>query len=189
MKIIKHALDGLIEIQPDVYNDNRGYFFDNFCAKAYEAVFGRRLNFVQTSTAYNACKNTFRGIHFQLYPYAQAKLVQCTSGSALDIVVDLRLNSPTYKKYVCIKVSAVEKNILYIPVGFGHAYLTLEDNTSIMYMMSNDYCFESSRTLSFLDPDINLKLTTDVKNMIISEKDKNGMLLKDLEKDLAMLKE
>ena len=134
MKITKTDIEGLLVIEPFVYNDDRGYFFESYNLKAYKDL-GIDVDFVQDNQSCSK-KNVLRGLHFQKPPFAQAKLVSVIKGSVMDVVVDIRKESPTYGKYFSIVLSSSNKKLLYIPEGFAHGFLTLEDDTIFSYFVS-----------------------------------------------------
>src|SRR5579872_1043663 len=137
IEIIKTPLEGVILIKPRVFYDNRGYFFESYNRHRWQEA-GLLIDFVQDNQSMSQ-KNTLRGLHFQAPPYAQGKLVRVVKGSALDVAVDIRKNSPTFGKYFAQELS--ENNFLqmYIPEGFAHGFLTLEDNTVFAYKCTNYY--------------------------------------------------
>ena len=138
--------------------------------------------FIQDNHSFTKKKGTIRGIHFQINPKAQTKLVRCTNGKILDIAVDLRKGSPTYKKWIAVELTEESKKMLYIPKGFGHAFLTLSDNVEVQYKVDEYYSKEHDRSIRFDDPEINIKWCLEkygIKEIILSEKDKNAPYLKD----------
>lgn len=168
MKITQTELQGLLLIEPDVFRDERGYFCETY-NEAKLSQLGFTQNFVQDNES-KSSKGVLRGIHFQKPPFAQAKLVRVVSGSVIDFAVDLRKGSPTYGKYKAVKLDAEKKNMLYLPEGFGHAFVSLEDNTIFSYKCSNFYNKESESGILFSDPD--LAIDWQIENPILSDKDK-----------------
>jgi dTDP-4-dehydrorhamnose 3,5-epimerase len=175
MKIIETPLKGLYVIEPKVFKDERGYFYESYNQKMFQNA-GITDIFVQDNQSFSQ-KNVVRGLHFQSPPYAQAKLVRVIKGAVLDVVVDIRKNSPTYGKHYAVELTEENFLMLYIPVGFAHGFATLEDNTIFAYKCSNFYNKESEDTILWNDPD--LKINWNVQNPILSEKDKNGKLFRD----------
>ena len=176
MEIIKTPLEGLLIIKPDVFEDERGYFFESYNKKKLKAL-GIDVNFVQDNHSMTIKKGTLRGLHFQNTPHTQSKLIHCTRGSVLDVVVDLRKYSLTYKKWVAVLLSAENKKQLFIPKGFAHGFLTLDDNTEFEYKVDNHQNKLSERVVRFNDPDIGIEWGND--NPLLLDRDKNAPLLKD----------
>ena len=174
MNLIKTKLDGVYIVEPQVFGDERGWFMETYSAvKTPEIV----CNFVQDNQSYSKEKGILRGIHFQNGENAQAKLVRVVKGAVLDVAVDLRKGSPTYKQWVAIELSAENKKQLFIPRGFGHGFVTLSDDVEFVYKTDNYYNNESDRSIRFDDPEIGVEWG--VENPIFSEKDKKAPLLKD----------
>ena len=180
MKITKTKLDGVVIIEPDIFGDNRGFFMESWNKKKMEKV-GLYYDFVQDNHSKSTVKGTLRGIHFQKGDKAQAKLVRCVKGVVLDVAVDLRKNSPTFKQWVGVELSAENKKQLLIPRGFGHGFVTLTDDVEFLYKADNYYAPEAEGGIRWNDPDIGVEWG--VENPILSEKDKINPLLKDC-KDL-----
>ena len=178
MKISKTAIDGVVIIEPQVFEDERGYFFESYNqAKMEEA--GLHYNFIQDNQS-KSCYGTVRGIHFQKGEFAQAKLVRVLEGVVLDVAVDLRKNSPTFGKYVAIELSAENKKQLMIPRGFGHGFSVLSKTAVFAYKCDNVYNKASEGGIRFDDADIGVDWKINPKDAILSEKDKNAPLLKDV---------
>ena len=180
MNILKTKLNGVLVIEPDVYHDNRGWFFESWSKEK----FCIDVDFVQDGHTYCALKGTLRGIHFQKSPNAQSKLVRCTSGIILDAVVDIRMDSPTYCQYITVELSRDNFKQLFIPKGFAHGFLTLTDNVEIQYKMDSSYVADSDRCIRWDDPSIDIKWS--VENPILSERDKIAPLLKDIDNNFMM---
>ncbi len=172
MKIQNTPIEGLLIVHPTVYRDERGYFFESFNKKQFENSTGYKKEFVQDNQSLSQ-KNILRGMHFQNPPYSQAKLVRVIQGSVLDMVVDLRKNSSTYGQHFSLELT--EKNLLslFIPEGFAHGFLTLEDDTIFLYKCTEFYNKESEVTLMWNDK--GLAMDWKLENPIISEKDKTGI--------------
>ncbi|MBR2941761.1 MAG: dTDP-4-dehydrorhamnose 3,5-epimerase [Clostridia bacterium] len=168
MKRIDTKLPGVYIIEPDVHGDHRGYFMETYSTKAFEAM-GIDCCFVQDNQSFTAKKGTLRGIHFQNNPMAQAKLVRVTRGAVLDIAVDLRKGSPTYKQWIAEEISETNKRMLFIPRGFGHGFVTLTDDVEFCYKVDNLYSRECDRGVRFNDPDIGVEWGVDAP--ILSQKD------------------
>ena len=168
MKITQTELPGLLIIEPDVFRDERGYF-----CQTYNQGKLSQLGFNPTSVQDNesmSSKGVLRGIHFQKPPFAQAKLVRVIKGSVIDFAVDLRKGSPTFGKYKAVKLDAEKKNMFYLPEGFGHGFLSLEDDTVFSYKCSNFYNKESESGILWSDED--LAIDWQIENPILSDKDK-----------------
>lgn len=176
MKITKTKLDGVVIIEPDVFGDNRGFFMESWNKKKMEGA-GLCYDFVQDNHSKSTVKGTLRGIHFQKGDKAQAKLVRCVKGAVLDVAVDLRKNSPTFKQWVGVELSAENKKQLLIPRGFGHGFVTLTDDVEFLYKADNYYAPEADAGIRWNDPDI--AVDWGVENPILSEKDKKNPFLKD----------
>ena len=176
MKITKTKLEGVVIIEPDVFGDNRGFFMESWNKKKM-AEAGLDYDFVQDNHSKSTVKGTLRGIHFQKGDKAQAKLVRCVKGAVLDVAVDLRKNSPTFKQWVGVELSEENKKQLLIPRGFGHGFVTLTDDVEFLYKADNYYAPEADAGIRWNDPEIDVEWG--VENPILSEKDKNNPFLKD----------
>ena len=178
MNISKTAIEGVFIIEPQVFEDERGYFFESYNqAKMEEA--GLHYNFIQDNQS-KSCYGTVRGIHFQKGEFAQAKLVRVLEGTVLDVAVDLRKNSPTFGKYVAVELSAENKKQLMIPRGFGHGFSVLSKTAVFAYKCDNVYNKASEGGIRFDDPEIGVDWKINPKEAILSEKDKNAPLLKEV---------
>lgn len=175
MEIINTEINGLLIIKPKVFEDDRGYFFESYNKNVFSNL-GINVNFVQDNQSLSG-KNVLRGLHFQNTPFAQAKLVRVIKGSVLDVAVDIRKNSPTYGKHLSIELTEKNKTMFYIPEGFAHGFLTLEDETIFSYKCTNFYNKDSEGCILWNDPILNINWN--VHHPIISDKDKVGTLFKD----------
>ena len=182
MNIIKTPLKGLIIIEPPVFGDERGYFMETFSERAF-AKNDMDVHFVQDNESMSG-KNVLRGLHFQAPPNAQGKLVSVVSGRVFDVAVDIRKSSPTYGQSFGIELSAENKKRLYIPPGFAHGFLTLEENTIFQYKCTDFYAPQSEGGIAWDDPDINIQWPQKA-DLIISEKDKNNPLFVDFNTPFA----
>jgi dTDP-4-dehydrorhamnose 3,5-epimerase len=169
MEAISTSIDGLIILNPRIFYDERGWFFESFNQNVFNKLTNTSTNFVQDNQSCSK-KNVVRGLHFQAPPYAQGKLVSVIKGRVIDIAVDIRKNSPTYGKYVSVELSSENKLMLWIPEGFAHGFVALEDDTIFSYKCTNYYSKESERTLQWNDPD--LQIDWNIDKEILSEKDK-----------------
>ncbi|MBP3410449.1 MAG: dTDP-4-dehydrorhamnose 3,5-epimerase [Clostridia bacterium] len=176
MKRIDTALPGVCIIEPQVFGDHRGYFMETYSTKAF-AELGIDNLFVQDNQSFTAQKGTLRGIHFQNNPMAQAKLVRVTKGAVLDVAVDLRKGSPTYRQWVGVELSAENKRMLFIPRGFGHGFVTLTDDVEFCYKVDNLYSRECDRGIRFNDPAIGVDWG--VTEPVLSQKDTTSPMLCD----------
>ena len=177
MKVIKTKLEGVVIIEPDVYGDDRGFFMESWSQKKMEEA-GLFYNFVQDNHSMSSVKGTLRGIHFQKGDKAQAKLVRCVKGAVLDVAVDLRHNSPTYKQWIAVELSAENFRQLLIPRGFGHGFVTLTDDVEFLYKADNDYAPEFEGGIRWNDPEIGVEWG--VENPILSVKDEKNPFLNDV---------
>jgi dTDP-4-dehydrorhamnose 3,5-epimerase len=177
VEIEEKEIKGLIEIFPNVFGDQRGFFLETFNTSRYNDIL-RNIQFVQDNFS-SSNKGVLRGLHFQNPPYSQGKLVQVITGSALDVAVDLRRNSETYGQHVKVLLSSEKRNQFWIPEGFAHGFLSLEDNTIFSYKCTNYYNPQSEVTILWNDR--NLKIDWQIDNPIISPKDKEGVLFKDFD--------
>ena len=168
MEIIKTPLEGLLIIKPDVFEDERGYFFESFNYEKFLKI-GLDLKFVQDNES-KSKKGVLRGLHFQAPPFAQGKLVRVMRGSVLDVAVDIRKASPTYGKWESIVLSGQNKWMYWIPAGFAHGFATLEDDTIFFYKCTNGYNKASEGSILWNDGD--LSINWDVADPVISEKDR-----------------
>ena len=176
MNIIKTDVLDVYIIEPRVFGDHRGWFMESYSQRVLEDA-GLHYNFVQDNHSSSTVKGTLRGIHFQRGDKAQAKLVRCARGAVLDVAVDLRPNSPTYKRWVAVELSEGNKRQLLIPRGFGHAFLTLTDNVEFIYKADNYYAPEADGSILWNDPEIGVDWG--VEEPVLSQKDANAPLLKD----------
>ena len=175
MKITETNLKGVIIIEPQVFGDARGWFMETYHKLKTPQI---DCDFVQDNHSMSAQKGVLRGIHFQRPPMEQAKLIRCVSGAVRDFAVDLRPDSSTYKQWICVDLTAENKKQLFIPRGFGHAFLTLEENTEVLYKADNYYSPEHDGAVLWSDPDI--KIDWGFDHPILSEKDSKAPLLKEI---------
>lgn len=171
MDFIKCDIEGLLLIQPKVFGDERGYFFESFNQKSLEEAAGRTLSFCQDNQSLSNA-NVVRGLHFQSPPHAQGKLVRVTQGRVLDVVLDIRKNSPTLGQTYSVELSAENKLQLWIPEGFAHGFATLEDQTIFQYKCTNYYQPSAEKSVLWCDENLNIDWRVD--QAIISAKDQLG---------------
>ncbi len=169
MKVTKTEIDGLLIIEPRIFNDDRGYFYESYNkAKFTEA--GIDVDFVQDNQSFSH-KGAVRGLHGQADPFAQGKLVRVISGRVLDVAVDIRKNSPTFGKHVTVELSGENKTLFWIPAGFLHGFATLEDNTIFTYKVNNLYDKASEIGVIWNDADLNINWGLDKGDILLSPKD------------------
>lgn len=176
MKVTNFFIDGLLLFEPILYNDERGFFLESFNKQKFEKIIGYDVNFIQDNHS-KSIKNVFRGLHYQINPKAQSKLIRVIKGEIIDFVLDIRPNSKTFGKYISVNISAENKKQLWIPKGFAHGFLSLYDDTEIVYKVDEYYSKECDRCIKYNDPDINLPIPD---NVIVSKKDLEGKLLKEI---------
>ena len=177
MRRIDTALPGVCIVEPQAYGDHRGYFMETYSTRAFEQI-GITAVFVQDNQSFTAQKGTLRGIHFQNAPMAQAKLVRVTRGAVMDVAVDLRRGSPTYRQWVAVELSAENRRMLFIPRGFGHGFKTLTDDVEFCYKVDNLYSKEHDRGIRFDDPAIGVDWG-EVVEELLSAKDTSAPLLEE----------
>ena len=177
MNVIETKIDGLLILQPRVFGDDRGWFMESFNQQAFEQILKERnLDIPQFVQDNHSCsqKNTLRGLHFQKAPYAQGKLVRVVQGKAWDVAVDIRQHSPTFGQCVGIELTATNHRQFWIPAGFAHGFIALEDNTQFLYKTTNYYHKESERTILWNDDDLNIDWPVEGLELKLTEKDSDG---------------
>lgn len=180
MMVSPTKFDGVLIIEPKVFDDDRGWFMETYNKKTLEDQ-GINIDFIQDNRSLSKKKGSLRGLHYQKKPHAQSKLVRCIKGSAFDVVVDLRKDSRTYKQWLGVNLTEENKKSLFIPKGFAHGFLTLEDNTEIEYKVDDYWYKELEVSIRFDDPEIGIEWME--KDPILSQKDKNAFYLKDCDID------
>tara|TARA_B100000902_G_scaffold380503_1_gene415992 strand:+ start:48 stop:611 length:564 start_codon:yes stop_codon:yes gene_type:complete len=176
-----HLGNAVCELTPKKIEDKRGFFSEVYQKNSFEEI-GIKDHFIQENHSFSKNKYTFRGLHFQKPPFEQAKLVRVLQGSIIDIAVDLRVNSETYLQHRLIDLSAKNFKQVYVPVGFAHGFLTLEENCEISYKVSNPYDYESDVSISIFDEELGIELPCQKENITISDKDHDGVLINTLDK-------
>ncbi|MBB5703756.1 dTDP-4-dehydrorhamnose 3,5-epimerase [Ochrobactrum daejeonense] len=174
------SLPGIFEITPRKFGDDRGFFSETYNARSF-AEAGIDLTFVQDNHSYSATKGVVRGLHYQLPPFAQDKLVRVTRGAILDVAVDIRKSSPTFGKWVALEVSAEKWNQILVPKGFAHGFMTLVENTEVIYKVTDYYSPEHDRSIRFEDPAIGIEWPIPASEVQLSDKDRKAPLLADAE--------
>ncbi len=176
---IKTEIKDVILIKPKVFGDSRGFFMETYKKSEFEKA-GVSTNFVQDNHS-KSTKNVLRGLHFQKDPFAQGKLVRCIKGEIFDVAIDIRKNSPTFRKWVSIKLSEENKLMLWIPIGFAHGFLTLSDEAEIIYKVTdNEYAPEYEATIKWDDPEIGINWPLEGEP-ILSDKDRTAPFLREVE--------
>ncbi len=178
MKVVKTDIEGVVIIEPRVFGDERGYFFESFSQREFERQVGKVV-FVQDNES-RSVHGVLRGLHYQLPPYTQSKLVRAVSGMILDVVVDIRTGSPTYGKHLAIELSGENKRQLFIPKGFAHGLVVLSKEAVFQYKCDNFYAPEYEAGICYNDPDLRIDWRLPADVMILSEKDKNRPYFKDV---------
>ena len=163
-------LKGCFIIEPNVFKDSRGYFFESFNQNKFNALIGQEVNFVQDNESFSS-KGVLRGLHFQTGDYAQAKLVRAVKGTVLDVVVDMRKESPTFSKHFSIELSEDNKRQLFVPRGFAHGFIVLSETAIFSYKCDNFYNKPSEKGLRYDDPSLAIDWRLPTKEFIVSEKD------------------
>lgn len=179
MEIIKTALDGVYILEPHIFKDDRGYFFESFSQREFEEKI-RKINFVQDNES-KSSYGVMRGLHFQRPPYAQSKLVRCVKGAVLDVAVDIRKGSPTYGQHVAVELTADNHRQFFIPRGFAHGFAVLSDEAIFQYKCDNFYAPQADGGISILDASLNIDWLIPTEKAILSEKDTKHPLLQDFD--------
>ncbi|MBR5300832.1 MAG: dTDP-4-dehydrorhamnose 3,5-epimerase [Bacteroidales bacterium] len=181
MNVIKTDIEGLVVVEPKVFGDSRGYFFESYNSKAFEEAVGD-VTFVQDNESMSSY-GVVRGLHFQKPPHAQAKLVRVVKGKVLDVAVDLRKDSPTFGRHVAVELSEENHKQLFIPRGFAHGFSVLSDEVVFQYKCDNYYAPHSEGAIAWDDPDLAIDWKIPAEMVHLSEKDRNHPKFKDI-KDL-----
>ena len=179
MNVIKTAIEGLLIIEPKVFGDSRGYFFETWKKDAFAEV-GITCEFVQDNESMSSY-GVLRGLHWQAAPYTQAKLVRVIQGAVLDVAVDIRKGSPTYGRHVAIELSGENKRQIFIPRGFAHGFAVLSQQAIFAYKCDNPYCPQSERGMRFDDPALGIDWQVSPEKWNLSEKDKTHPLFSQIE--------
>ncbi len=172
MKISKTKLEGVFIIEPKVFGDDRGYFSETFRQDIFEDAIGHKVNFLQDNES-KSSYGVLRGLHYQLPPFSQSKLVRVIEGSVLDVAVDIRKGSPTYGEYFALELSAENKKQLFVPRGFAHGFLVTSPSAIFSYKVDNYYAPEYDRGVLYNDSTIGINWGIDIDKLLLSEKDKN----------------
>lgn len=178
MKIIRTNIEGLLIIEPTIFEDSRGYFMESFSQKEFQNIVGK-IDFVQENES-KSKYGVVRGLHFQQGEYAQAKLVRVVIGSVLDVAVDIRVGSPTFGQHLAIELSEDNKRQLFIPRGFAHGFSVLSEEAIFQYKCDNYYNPQSEGAILWNDPQLNIDWKIPQENILLSDKDKTNNLLSTL---------
>jgi|TARA_B110000093_G_C12921715_1_gene389461 dTDP-4-dehydrorhamnose 3,5-epimerase len=170
MTATETKLKGCFIIEPQVFKDNRGYFFESFNQDSFNELIGEAIDFVQDNESFSS-KGVLRGLHFQTGDYAQAKLVRVVKGKVLDVVVDMRKNSPTFSKHFSIELSEENKTQLFVPKGFAHGFIVLSETATFSYKCDNFYDKASEQGLRYDDPSLGIDWKLPSNELIVSDKD------------------
>ena len=179
MEVIKTAIDGVVIIEPKVFKDQRGYFFESFSQREFEAKV-RKINFVQDNESMSSY-GVMRGLHFQRPPYTQSKLVRCVRGKVLDVAVDIRKGSPTYGQHVAVELSEDNHRQFFVPRGFAHGFAVLTDTAVFQYKCDNFYAPQADGGISIKDESLGIDWKIPTDKAILSEKDTIHSCLKDFD--------
>ncbi|HDZ8013720.1 TPA: dTDP-4-dehydrorhamnose 3,5-epimerase [Citrobacter amalonaticus] len=181
MNVVKTDILDVLIFEPKVFGDDRGFFFESFNQKIFEETVGRKVEFVQDNHS-KSFKGVVRGLHYQLSPFSQAKLVRCIVGEVFDVAVDMRPQSLTFGRWVGVILSAENKKQLWIPEGFAHGFMVLSDSAEFAYKTNNYYSPQHEKCIKWDDKELNIKWPSDTERYIISAKDQNGDSFKCIKK-------
>lgn len=179
MNIISTSIEGVVIIEPRIFEDSRGYFFESYNQQAFDEAVGH-VDFVQDNES-RSVYGVMRGLHFQRPPHAQAKLVRCVRGRVLDVAVDIRVGSPTYGQHVAVELSEENHRQFFIPRGFAHGFAVLSDVAVFQYKCDNYYCPEADGGIAITDSSLGIDWRIDPTRAILSDKDTRHPLFKDFE--------
>lgn len=179
MDVIKTDIEGLVIIEPKIFSDSRGYFFESFSQKEFEEKV-RKVNFVQDNESMSSY-GVMRGLHFQRPPFAQSKLVRCVKGRVLDVAIDIRKGSPTYGQHVAVELSEDNHRQFFVPRGFAHGFVVLSETAIFQYKCDNFYAPEADGGINIKDDTLKIDWQISMEKAILSEKDLKHLCLKDFE--------
>lgn len=180
MEIRNLGLDGVLELRPQRLGDARGFFSETWNAREMRKL-GLALDFVQDNHSFSAARGVLRGLHYQLPPHAQDKLVRVVKGAILDVAVDIRTGSPSFGRWVAVEISAAAWNQILVPKGFAHGFVTLEPDTEVVYKVTDFYSAEHDRSIRFDDPDVGIAWPLAASELQLSDKDRNAPRLAEAE--------
>ena len=179
MEVIKTDIDGLVILEPKVFKDSRGYFFESFSQREFEEKV-RKVNFVQDNESMSTY-GVMRGLHFQRPPYSQSKLVRCVKGKVLDVAVDIRRGSPTYGQHVAVELSEDNHRQFFIPRGFAHGFVVLSETAKFQYKCDDFYTPEADGGISIKDESLGIDWGISIEDAVLSEKDLKHLCLKEFD--------
>lgn len=179
MEVIQTAIEGLVIIEPKIFKDARGYFFDSFSQREFDEKV-RKINFVQDNESMSGY-GVMRGLHFQRPPFTQSKLVRCVKGRVLDVAVDIRKESPTYGRHVAVELSEENHRQFFVPRGFAHGFAVLSKTAVFQYKCDNFYTPEADSGISLQDESLGIDWRIPISHAILSEKDTKHLCLKDFD--------
>lgn len=179
MEVIKTDIEGVVIIEPRIFNDDRGYFYESFSQREFEEKVCRTV-FVQDNQS-KSSYGVLRGLHFQKPPYCQSKLVRCIKGAVLDVAVDIRKGSPTFGKYVAVELTEENHRQFFVPRGFAHGFAVLSEEAVFQYKCDNFYCKESEGSVAWNDPDLAIDWRIPADKVLLSEKDKLSKNIREAE--------
>ncbi|SEA09787.1 dTDP-4-dehydrorhamnose 3,5-epimerase [Prevotella sp. tc2-28] len=189
MEVIKTAIDGVLIIEPRVFEDSRGYFFESFSQREFDEkvtpILGHTINFVQDNESMSSY-GVMRGLHFQNPPYTQSKLVRCVKGAVLDVAVDIRKGSPTYGKHVAVELTEDNHRQFFVPRGFAHGFAVLSETAVFQYKCDNFYAPQADGGISILDDRLGIDWKIPTDKAVLSEKDTRHALLKDFDSPFSI---
>ena len=180
MEIIKTNIEGVLIIEPKVFGDSRGYFFESFNAKVFREKTGLDITFVQDNESMSSY-GVMRGLHFQRPPYTQSKLVRCVRGKVLDVAVDIRKGSPTYGQHVAVELTEENHRQFFVPKGFAHGFAVLSETAVFQYKCDNFYAPQADGGISILDESLGIDWRIPADKAVLSDKDTRHPLLKDFD--------
>lgn len=186
MEFIKKSIPEIILIKPKIFEDERGYFVESFRNNEFEKAVGKKINFCQDNES-RSRRGVLRGLHFQLPPFAQSKLVRVIEGEVLDVAVDIRYGSPTFGKHVAVHLSGKNKYQMFIPRGFAHGFVVLSEEAVFYYKVDNYYSAENEIGLAFNDPALGINWQLPISQLILSDKDSKNPVLEKLKDETLKL--
>lgn len=189
INVVKTELDGVVIIEPNVFSDARGYFFESFSERDFNAaitpILGHGIKFVQDNESMSSY-GVMRGLHFQTMPYTQSKLVRCVKGAVLDVAVDIRQGSPTYGKHIAVELTAENHRQFFVPRGFAHGFAVLSETAIFQYKCDNYYAPTNDGGISIVDDSLGIDWKIPIEKSLLSEKDLKHNLLKDFESPFSI---
>ena len=189
MNVIKTVIEGVLIIEPQVFGDKRGYFFESFSQREFDEnivpILGHKINFVQDNESMSSY-GVMRGLHFQRPPFTQSKLVRCVKGAVLDVAVDIRKGSPTYGKHVAVELTEENHRQFFVPRGFAHGFAVLSETAVFQYKCDNFYAPKADGGVSILDETLRIDWRIPTDKAILSEKDMKHPLLKDFDSPFSI---